>query len=94
MEEKLPYVTRPLKLANGDVVVEYYIPDEDKEIVLEPLSPFTPVPILNQRMVDIHDDKSFFVRDFRVTWEHGMNWLVSPYYPECGGTVIDWMDEP
>jgi len=28
-----------------------------------------------------------------VTWEHGMNYLVSPYYPESGGTVIDWMDE-
>ncbi len=22
-----------------------------------------------------------------------MNYLVSPYYPESGGTVIDWMDE-
>jgi hypothetical protein len=21
-----------------------------------------------------------------------MNYLVSPYYPESGGTVIDWMD--
>jgi len=28
-----------------------------------------------------------------VTWEHGMNYLVSPYYPESGGTVIDWVDE-
>jgi hypothetical protein len=22
-----------------------------------------------------------------------MNYLVSPYYPESGGTVIDWWDE-
>ncbi len=22
-----------------------------------------------------------------------MNYLVSPYYPESGGTVIDWVDE-
>ena len=22
-----------------------------------------------------------------------MNFLVSPYYPESGGTVIDWMDQ-
>ncbi len=28
-----------------------------------------------------------------MTWEHGMNYLVSPYYPESGGTVIDWTDE-
>jgi hypothetical protein len=44
-------------------------------------------------MYDIHADKYFVVREFRVTWEHGMNWLVSPYYPECGGTVIDWVEE-
>jgi hypothetical protein len=31
------------------------------------------------------------VRDFRVTWENGQNWLVSPYYPNSGGTVIDWV---
>ncbi|MBE3038996.1 MAG: hypothetical protein IMZ62_09325 [Chloroflexi bacterium] len=93
MEEKLPYETRPLQLANGDFVEEFDIPDEDKEIVLEQLYPFTPVPKLNQRMYDIHADKYFVVREFRVTWEHGMNWLVSPYYPECGGTVIDWVEE-
>ncbi len=22
----------------------------------------------------------------------GMNWLVSPYFPRSGGTVIDWWD--
>ena len=93
MEEKLPYRTRPLTLANGDVVEEFEIPDEDREIVLEQLYPFIPVPKLNQKMYDIHADKRFIVREFRVTWEHGMNWLVSPYYPESGGTVIDWMEE-
>ena len=41
----------------------------------------------------MHADKTFVVRDFRVTWEHGMNYLVSPYYAESGGTVIDWVDE-
>ena len=44
-------------------------------------------------MYDIHADKKFMVKEFRVTWEHGMNYLVSPYYPESGGTVIDWWDE-
>jgi hypothetical protein len=44
-------------------------------------------------MYDLHADKMFVVREFRVTWEHGMNYLVSPYYPESGGTVIDWMDQ-
>ena len=44
-------------------------------------------------MYDIHANKTFIVKEFRVTWEHGMNYLVSPYYPESGGTVIDWWDE-
>ena len=44
-------------------------------------------------MEDLHSGKKFLIKDFRVTWEHGMNYLVSPFYPESGGTVIDWMDE-
>jgi hypothetical protein len=91
-EEKLPYITRPLGLPDGSIVEEFEIPDEDREIVLEQLYPFAPIPGLDERMIDIHADKEFIVRQFRVTWEHGMNWLVSPYYPESGGTVIDWME--
>ncbi len=92
MDEKLPYPTRPLVLPNGAVVEEFIIPEEDRELVLEQLYPFIPVPKLTDRMIDIHVDKDFVVKDFRVTWEFGMNYLVSPYYPEGGGTVIDWWD--
>jgi len=42
MEKKLPYLTKPLGLANGNVVEEFDIPDEDREIVLRQLYPFTP----------------------------------------------------
>jgi hypothetical protein len=90
MENKLPYQTKPLTLANGTIIEEFDIPDEDKELVLGQLYPFTPLPKLNRRMYDIHAEKYFIVKEFRVTWEHGMNYLVSPYYPESGGTVIDW----
>lgn len=93
IEEKLPYPTRPMRFPNGSSVEEFIIPEEDKEIVLDQLYPFSPVPKLTDTMLDLHADKSFVVRDFRVTWEHGMNYLVSPYYPESGGTVIDWVDE-
>jgi hypothetical protein len=44
-------------------------------------------------MEDLHSGKKFLVKDFRVTWEYGMNYLVSPYYPESGGSVIDWVNE-
>jgi hypothetical protein len=93
IEERLPYATRPMYFPNGASVEEFIIPDEDKEIVLEQLFPFSPIPKLTDEMYDLHADKTFVVKDFRVTWEHGMNYLVSPYYPESGGTVIDWMDE-
>ena len=93
IEERLPYPTRPLVFPNGTTVEEFMIPDEDKEIVLAQLYPFSPTPKLTDVVYDLHADKTFVVKDFRVTWEHGMNYLVSPYYPESGGTVIDWMDE-
>ena len=93
LDEKLPYQTKPLYFPDGTSVEEFIIPDEDRELVLEQIYPFSPLPKLTDVMYDIHAGKTFMVRDFRVTWEHGMNYLVSPYYPESGGTVIDWWDE-
>ena len=93
IEERLPYPTKPLIFPNGASAEEFIIPDEDRELVLEKLYPFSPIPKLTDVLYDLHADKTFMVRDFRVTWEHGMNYLVSPYYPESGGTVIDWIDE-
>jgi len=93
LDERLPYQTRPLYFSNGASVEEFIIPDEDRELVLEQIYPFSPIPKLTDVMYDIHAGKTFTVKDFRVTWEHGMNFLVSPYYPESGGTVIDWWDD-
>lgn len=93
IEERLPYPTQPMYFPDGTSVEEFIIPDEDREIVLEQLYPFSPIPKLTDEIEDLHVNKKFIVKDFRVTWEHGMNYLVSPYYPEGGGTVIDWIDE-
>ena len=93
LDERLPYPTKPMVFQDGTSVEEFIIPEEDKELVLEQLYPFSPIPKLTDTVYDLHADKTFIVREFRVTWEHGMNYLVSPYYPESGGTVIDWMDE-
>jgi hypothetical protein len=89
-EAKLPYPTRPLEVLGG-VVEEYIIPADKKAEVLNQLYPFEPVPGLDEAYFDIHEGKKFRIREFRVTWEGGMNFLVSPYYPSSGGTVIDWM---
>jgi hypothetical protein len=93
LDERLPYATKPMYFPNGASVEEFIIPEEDREIVLEQLYPFSPIPKLTDEMYDIHAEKTFIVKDFRVTWEHGMNFLVSPYYPESGGTVIDWWSD-
>ena len=88
-EPELPYPTRPLVLPDR-IIEEYIIPVKKKGEVLKQLYPFTPIPALTARMLDIHEDKTFRVRDFRVTRENNRNWLVSPYYHLGGGTVIDW----
>ena len=89
-EQKLPFPTRPLRLGD-DIVEEYIIPDDKKQEVLELLYFFENAPSLDEEMYDLHEGKTFIVREFRVTWENGQNWLVSPYYPNSGGTVIDWV---
>ena len=89
-ETRLPFPTRPLKVGD-DIMEEYVIPDSSRQEVLEQLYLFDPVPALDEELYDLHEGKKFIVRDYRVTWEHGQNWLVSPYYPSSGGTVIDWL---
>ncbi len=86
----LPYATKPLVI-NGVEIREYIIPAEFKAEVLNKLYPFDPVPSLDDEQLDLHSGKTFKVRDFRVTREGSHNFLVSPYYEEGGGTVIDWV---
>ena len=39
----------------------------------------------------MHAEKTFRVKDFMVAREGQMNFLVSPYYFESGGSAIDWV---
>ncbi|HAF94541.1 MAG: hypothetical protein A2X34_09825 [Elusimicrobia bacterium GWC2_51_8] len=87
----LPFPTRLLKVEGG-YVDEYIIPADKKEEVLKKLYPFVPVPSLDAVLLDIHEDKQFKAGDFRVLRGDDMDWLVSPYYPNSGGTVIDWVE--
>ncbi len=89
-DDRLPFPTRPLFI-NGVEVEEYIIPEGKRAEVLNALYCFRPVPSLEEEQVDIHSGKKFKVREFRVTREYGHNCLVSPYYEEGGGTVIDWV---
>ena len=41
--------------------------------------------------MDIHENRAFRVRDYKVVKDAQGLWLVSPYYFSSGGTVIDWV---
>jgi hypothetical protein len=88
-DPRLPFETKIVPTATGPVEV-YIIPEEKKAEVLALLYPFRPIPSLRRTVEDIHAEKKFKIKDFMVTREDGMNMLVSPYYFESGGTVIDW----
>ena len=89
-DEKLPFPTKWIQ-CNGGACEEYIIPDEKKQEVLERLYPFLPVPSLDEKRLDLHEDKTFRIVEFKVVYDNGMNMLVSPYYFSSGGSVIDWM---
>jgi len=88
-DSRLPFPTKPL-IINGSTIEEYIIPEEKKELVLKALYPFVPLPSIDEERLDLHSGKKFKIREFRVTREGRMNCLVSPYYDDGGGTVIDW----
>lgn len=85
----LPFPLKTVGSATGPIRI-YEIPEEMKEEVLKRLYIFPPAPSLDDIMEDIHAGKNFRVRDFLVAREGQTNVLASPYYPESGGTVIDW----
>ena len=89
-DPRLPFPTKPCVI-NGITVEEYIIPEEKKALVLKAVYPFVPLPSLDEERLDLHSGKKFKIRQFRVTREGSQNCLVSPYYEEGGGTVIDWV---
>lgn len=93
----LPYPTRRMRMPKGyKSEMEYIIPESDRKLILESLYPFQECPGLDDELFDLHMNKRFRVRDYRVIRHDGRNLLVSPYYPQKGGMVVDWvanMDE-
>lgn len=89
--ETLNYPTRNLPMQSGPDAIEYVIPDADRERLLRSLYPFQECPKLDDIRYDLHEQRFFVVKDFRVIREMKRNFLVSPFYPHTGGMVIDWM---
>ena len=47
---------------------------------------------MEKYVMDIHEGKKFKVKRFRVIREDGGNFIVSPFYPISGGTLLDWAE--
>lgn len=88
---KLEFATRRRRKSDGVMVDVYDIPDSNKEELLEELYPFGQSPSMNDTMFDLHECRSFQVRDFMIVREDNSNFAVSPYYLHSGGTVLDWI---
>ncbi|HQC52012.1 MAG TPA: hypothetical protein PLE92_02690, partial [Lentisphaeria bacterium] len=78
--EPLPYPTVPLAMSIGPDTIEYQIPAEHKERLLQELFFFSEIPELDEEAFDIHESRTFRVRDYKVIREDNRNYLVSPYY--------------
>lgn len=65
--ERLPYPTKTVQLQN-DTIEVYIIPDEKKAEVLKKLYPFTPVPSLEDEMLDVSDDASDHLQPYFAGW--------------------------
>ena len=91
VEEKLDYPLIKAKGPVGEEIEIYDIPQEEKEKILRKMYPFQPVPSMDEIMFDIHEEKTFTVRDFMVMRDHELNFLVSPYFCSSGGSVLDWI---
>ena len=88
---ELPYPLKEVECADGTVQRIYEIPDEDKAKVLADLYPMTDAPSIDDTLYDIHERREFKVRDFLVIrWCEG-NLLASPYFPQSGGMLVDWV---
>ncbi len=87
----LPYPLKPLDMARGPQTREYEIPEGERDRLLEELYPFFPPLPPQRRVYDLHQGEYFQAREYRIIRERGRNLLVSPFYPQTGGTVLDWM---
>ena len=86
-----PRIARVLDKQGRSLSEEYDIPLNAKEKVLQDMYLFEDCPKLTDTLCDLHSGKKFVVAAFKVVREGGINYLVTPYYYESGGTMIDWV---
>ena len=88
---ELPYPLKDVECADGTMQRVYDIPAGDKARVLADINPLVDGPGIDDVMFDLHERKTFRVRDFIVIrWGEG-NLIASPYFPRSGGMFVDWI---
>ena len=77
---------------NGVSVYKMVIPLEEKQGVIDRLSPFVPGKVVfDMQYRDLHTGKTFMGNETVVVYEGEDYWVVTPFYIEGGGTLIDMM---
>ena len=80
-----------LRSISGEELEELLVPATVKETVFDILYPFKPIPLQSEMMADVNTGNRFMVSEFRVFIHNGKPLLTTPWYPEDGGTVLDWV---
>lgn len=95
MEEQgpLPFPMKTVETSDGGMAEMYDIPEDRIKEVLEQLYFLEPVPGMDDMVLDIHENKRFRFREARVVREGRYNFIVSPFYPVSGGTILDFAGE-
>ena len=82
------------KGANGVTYCDVTQYARDKGLVddyIKAAYPFTPVPNLDDTLLDIHSGKTFKLKDCRFILYADRVMAVSPEFYTSGGTVLDWV---
>ena len=89
MREKLKF---KLKLIDSRGDAEYQIPAEELGKTLKMISPFDMDFSPDREYLDIHSAKIVKAKDLKIIRSHEINIIVSPFYAESGGTLVDLID--
>lgn len=87
----LSYPVRKMALPDGSYEVEYVVPGKDKGRILDELNPMKTHLTPNCTRFCLHQQKTFRLARCRVIRYNGRNLLVSPWYDQTGGTLLDWV---
>jgi len=91
-ERILPFALEPITCANGAVEYLYKISPTRIRAALELCHGTEGLLDTKKEIFDLHSKKTVTVDDLRILRYKGRNIVVSPYYAESGGMLVDLID--